>query len=362
MDIPTTYSEASLEQFVAHAVSSEAEQLGERWQQQARHVAPRAADQSALLDSADAARVVQSLGFCLRDTGCWQDEIMREGWDFGSAAHEAGVTLHSMLKEVDLLIAMSLFACERAAGDYTGPSTAADGIALARRLHRSFSLFSLAASKGFTYAYTAALRTQLRGIRHDLRNPLGTIQNALALMTDEQLTLEQRNNPRYQAMVARNARTLDGMIGSELGEAVALPSEFVRQEVSLRDVAMAVRRDLREEASEADCMIQVDSSLPIVMADSIGFELVLKSVVIAALRRASEGSSIHVDLHALGSKSAVVRVTFPLPVAGIPAAPDTVLAFARGLAERTGGRLWMDGADAVFIETRLMDVRALAPR
>lgn len=358
MESPTTYSEASLEHFVALAVSSEAEQIGERWQQQARHVAPRAADQSALLDSADAARVVQSLGLCLRDTGCWQDEIMREGWEFGSAAHEAGVTLHSMLKEVDLLVAMSLFACERAAGDYAGPSTAADGIALARRLHRSFSLFSLASAKGFTYAYTSALRTQLRGIRHDLRNPLGTIQNALALMMDEQLSMEQRNNPRYQAMVARNAVALDSMIGRELGEGVALPSEFVRQEVSLRDVAMAVRRDLREEASEASVTIQVDSSLPIVMADSIGFELVLKSVVLAALRRAPEGSTIHIDLHALGAKSAVVRVTFPPPDSDTPPPPETVLTFARNLAERTGGRLWMDGADAVFIETRLTELRA----
>lgn len=355
----TAVPSVSFEHFVSIAVGAAAESLGERWQRQARSVAPRSAMHRTLADPVHAVRVVTSLGLCLRDEGCWQDEMMREGWEFGESAHETGLTLHYMLKEIDLLVAMALYAAERAAGEYPGTASAVAGIALARRLHRSFSLFTLASAKGFTHGYLRALRGQLSTVRHDLRNPLGTIRNALSMMDDERVSPERRNDPRYRAMLSRNASALDALISRELGDPVVLPAEFVRQEVSLRDVALAVRRDLREEARAAGSSIEVQESLPTVMIDSTGFELILKSVAIAALRRARAGTVVRIALEALEERAAIVRVTFPR--AGESgrsdgaASPETALAFARQLAERTGGRLWTE-SDA-FIQTRLLERR-----
>lgn len=351
----TEVPSVTFEQFVSIAVAAAAESLGERWQRQARSVAPRAGAQGTIGNPAHAVRVVTSLGLCMRDEGCWQDEMMREGWEFGESAHLAGLTLHYMLKEIDLLVAMALYAAERAAEEYPGTASAAAGIALARRLQRSFSLFTLASAKGFTHGYLRALRSQLRVVRHDLRNPLGTIRNALSMMEDERVPPEQRNDPRYRAMLTRNAVALDALISRELGDDVVLPAEFVRQEVSLRDVALAVRRDLREEARAAGSSIEVHESLPTVMTDSTGFELILKSVVVASLRRARPGTVVRITLEALQQHAAIVRVTFPCGEAARSdggASPATALAFARDLAERTGGRLWTESD--VFIETPLL--------
>jgi light-regulated signal transduction histidine kinase (bacteriophytochrome) len=79
----------------------------------------------------------------------------------------------------------------------------------------------LAATMGYTQAIEDELRERYRTFRHDLRNPLGMIKSAIALLTDESVPAEMRENPRVRAMVVRNASSLDQMIGEGLGDAAA---------------------------------------------------------------------------------------------------------------------------------------------
>src|SRR5687767_15186207 len=133
---------------------------------------------------------------------------MRRSWDLGSIAHHAGVTLHYMLKEVDLLMAMVLYAGERQLEGLDGSPT--EGMQIARRLHEAGSLLRLTAAKGFTHSYLGALRDRYQTLRHDLRNPLGTIKSAISLMDDQSLPAELRSDPRFRAMVTRHATSHDG--------------------------------------------------------------------------------------------------------------------------------------------------------
>lgn len=339
---------STLAAHIADAVIREAPALGVHWQTQARSFAPRTGGGDApLLDAERSARVVDSLGCAVRGGGRCKDDLMRVGWDFGATVHLAGVSLHHMLREIELLEAIFLYACERAAGPL--PGTAAEGIAAARRANSSLSLFTLAAAKGFTNAYLTSLQDHYRALRHDLRNPLGTIKSAVSLMEDPSVAPEMRNDPRFRAMVVRNAKSLDAVISAQLSDASTLVPAFVGSSTSLRDVALAVRRDLRDDARDAGTLIEVDDALPTVLTDSTSVELVLKSIIGAAVSGGSgtggDGATIRIGLRELRDRSAVLQVSTNQRRPGRGLDADGALDFASELSALSGGRVWREDGD-----------------
>jgi signal transduction histidine kinase len=358
---------------IADRLTRDAADLGTRWQMQVRSYAPRTPSQQALADAPDAERVVRAVAAALRGDADAHDGVVHAGWGLGATSHVVGMSLHYMLKEVDLLASILLYACERALADEPEPGSAAAGVALARRLHKVLSLLTLAAAKGFTHAYVTDLQSAYRTLRHELRNPIGTIKGAVSPMEDESVAPEMRNDPRFRAMVSRNATSLESVIGEQLSDAAPLVPAFARQEVSLREVALAVRRDLREVAGECGCQIVVDSMLPTVLTDATAFELALKSVVTTVLRISPPGSAVTVGFGELRERSAVVTVRRGAAALseesrmpdesppeeqvseeeGAEEAEEAgeaggcvtldALAFARELADRAGGSICVDG-------------------
>src|SRR5687767_8293132 len=269
---------------------------------------------------------------------------MRRSWDLGSIAHHAGVTLHYMLKEVDLLMAMVLYAGERQLEGLDGSPT--EGMQIARRLHEAGALLRLTAAKGFTHSYLGALRDRYQTLRHDLRNPLGTIKSAISMMDDQSVPAALRSDPRFRAMVTRNATSLDGMIGAGLSDDAAHELAFSRQRISLRDIALAVRRDLRHRSAEVACAIEISEGLPLISADPMGFELMLKAVLVTLLARLPTGSRIRIEEAEVKDRSAVVRIIYE-HADGVDDPPGG-LALASELSAQTGVRIWAAGP--VFLE------------
>lgn len=294
-------------------------------------------------DTAYSAEIVRALDALARGIGgemCWQDDLIRAGWALGTEEYRLGASLHAVIKQVDLLEAMSLYALETAAAqDET--ATAADGIALARRLQRARSLLSLATVKGFTEGYFSEVRARYRLLRHDLRNPLGTIRTAVSLMEDETIPAEMRANPRFRAMVKRNATSIDAMIGSRLADTTTRDEAFSWHVVSLADVVRTVRRDLREDAAEAHCDVVWQQDLPTLRTDALGAELVLRMVVSAVLRETVPHTEVRVELERAEQESVTLVVRHQ---AGDHrhAECEAGLALAERLAARLGGRVWRD--------------------
>jgi signal transduction histidine kinase len=328
---------------LAELLDAEAAEIVARWRQQALAVAPRTG--SALDGDAGVAEAaLRAMAAALRNGPGASDAVIKAGWAYGAVAHAEGRSLHYVLKELDLLTAIVLYAFERAEPARTPAADAASAFLAARQWHRGMSLLTLSAAKGFTHAYLKELQAHYRDLRHDLRNPLGTIRSAVSLMDDESVPDVMRNDPRFRAMVVRNAKFMDAVIGQQLSEASTLAPAFARQEVSLRDVAWSVRRDIRDDALAAGFEIEVSSALPTLLTDSAGFELALKSVVSAALHHARAPSVIAIGLRELREHSAVVSVAMELTEPEVDLIASGALAFAQELAARCGGRLWMDGA------------------
>jgi signal transduction histidine kinase len=339
---------SKLAEEVATRLRAEAADLTARWKAQARSHAPRLADAAHSADGetdvANAQTIVDAIADAVAGGASWQTDLMRRSWDLGSVAHHAGVTLHYMLKEVDLLMAMVLYAGERGLEGIDGSPI--DGIQVARRLHEAGSLLRLTAAKGFTHAYLAALRDRYQTLRHDLRNPLGTIKSAISMMDDLTVPTELRTDPRFRVMVTRNATSLDGMIGAGLSDDAAHELAFSRQRISLRDIAIAVRRDLRQRSADVTCTIEVSDRLPMISADPMGFELMLKSVLVTLLGQVPPGSTIRIEEAEVKDRSATVRVVYQRSD-GVVDDPGT-LVLASELSEQTGVRVWAAGP--VFLE------------
>jgi signal transduction histidine kinase len=170
------------------------------------------------------------------DDGAHRDEshpVMQAGSAIGTEAHRRNMPLHQMLEELDLLAAAVLRTAEQAAAEFAGSSTGREGLAVARRIAGATSLLRLAAAKSYAQAVEGELRERYRAIRHGLRNPLGTLKSAIALLTDENVPADLPQRSRVRAMVVRNASSLDQMISEALGDAAARLSVFGASAASL---------------------------------------------------------------------------------------------------------------------------------
>ncbi|HEY0969626.1 MAG TPA: histidine kinase dimerization/phospho-acceptor domain-containing protein [Gemmatimonadales bacterium] len=335
--------------YLAQFLSRDAADLGLHWRERARAAVPRSPEQPPMADAALAARIVGALAGALDGEATWQDEVMRAGWELGATAQEAGYPTDALLTEVELLNAILLYAAERHVDALDTPrevttTPPTETLAVVRRMQEAASLLSLSATRGHAHGQQAGFRSHLRSLRHDLRNPIGTIQNAAALMRDESLPVEQRSNPRYADMVVRNAQSLEDLITRELSEGASSP---VAPPVLLRDLALAVRRSVRAEAEHAECRVEVDDLEVEARVPVGGLELTLRSLLSATIAALPLGAVVHLT----GAPSPDARQLRVAIVTQPPlATPARVAAAASSIAEVTGTAVGSDEEGWVWAE------------
>ena len=334
---------AALRARAGAALYERADDIARRWQAQVHVALPEEANLRSAPSREDrrpeGAALVQSLATALRADGATADDAVGLGLAFGTISFASGMMLHHMLKALDLLVAMCLFALEESvdpAGEH--PMAIADGIRLARRLQRASSLSVLAAARGYTQAANEATRDQFRRLRHDMRNPLGTIRSALSLMEDETVPEEARRSPRFRAMIHRNARALDELIVARLGDAEAKSPIGAYQRISPRAIACAVRRDLRAEAEGRGVALVVQSTGAQYRLDAAGVELLLHDMLLSLLQRSQEDEVLTIEFGEQAAQRASIEVLC-VPARAPLVAPEAVHRLTT-MATRLG--MWLE--------------------
>jgi signal transduction histidine kinase len=213
---------------VLEAVKARTEQLGRRWTECAQLAAVYMdspvgdCDSAASLESTDGAgQLIQTLITAALHRAGEQRSLTPTGIALGLTAHRKSVSLHLMLEGIDLLNKVLLHGAEEMACEHTTRGMGREGLEVAHRITEVTSELRLAAVAGYTQAISDELRERYRAIRHDIRNPLGTIKSAVALLTDETVPTGMRESGRVQAMVVRNTRSLDQLIDEALGDTAA---------------------------------------------------------------------------------------------------------------------------------------------
>lgn len=332
----------------ANRLAQQAEAIARRWEEQARSVELRETDVHGVADRvAMGTALILALGRALTSDAGTSEDAIAIGLAYGADAFSQGISPHHMLKGLDLLEAMVLFTTESdlAAHKWEGYGPAY-GVQLARRLRRFSSLAAIAATKGYTQAVSDEIRDRFRHLRHDLRNPLGTIKSVLALMDDQSVPTDARAHPRFRVMASRNARSLDELIAARLSDAEAMLPAFAHQRVSLRTIACSVRRELRAEADARGTTVAVDADARRVRVDAVGVELLLHEFLHAALQEAQAGDELRVRFASIGTTRVAIRVE--RGATGMPISDPETLSRLATLAASMGAGLRQ--TDAAVLE------------
>ena len=286
----------SFQDTVLSTIRGSVVELAMRWEAQIRNVALMDDPEARHHDTALPRRLTVALLGSSTVDDSEAEAVITVGLEFGAHGFSQGSSLHHVMKALDLLSAMILYAAETSIAETdTRDMSAVHGVRIARHLQRRTTLLTLAATRGYMQAYTEALRERFRHLRHDLRNPLGTIKSVLALMDDESVPPDARTDPRFQAMAKRNARSLEELIADRLSDAAALLPIVADQQVSLRSVASAVRRDLRGEIERCGVTVLVGTAAPVGRVDAPGLELLLRGVLQAILHECAEGDQLQLE-------------------------------------------------------------------
>lgn len=346
-------SYAAFRAHIGEALRGQTRELADRWEEQARAVALLDRSASGDPEGLGATGLVDALVAALATDADVAEEAVARGLAFGSGAFARQASLHHTMKALDLLLAMTMYACQTAAADLAQPGGAGHGLRLARQLQERAALLSLAATRGYTQAYADALRERFRHLRHDLRNPLGTIKNVLSLLDDDSVPLDARTNPSFRAMAKRNARSLEDLIADRLSDAAALLPVLVPQDVSLRAVACGVRRELRAEAERCGVTVLVGDAAPHGLVDAPALELLLRDVLLAALQESQPGDQLRLEFGDQSAERATILLSCESrrpPIAG----PATLNRLGR-LATQMGASVGADDLVRVSVPMRAVE-------
>lgn len=227
---PVESAEASaLRRDVAAVLEQRVDDIATRWAGDARALLP-AAMISTVEDApsspddvhpVEASVLVRGLAAALAAQDGALGEVATHAVALGAAAFAAGVALPQLLLAFNRLVAGCLEVVEQTV-DEAGVRIAAGDVArVCRAFQEAAGVASHAMARGHAEAAARALQERFRRLRHDLRNPIGTIRSALSLMADEAVPEEARRSPRFQAMIERNTLSLDQMIVARLSDAEA---------------------------------------------------------------------------------------------------------------------------------------------
>jgi len=270
-------------------------------------------------------------------------EIVTQGFRYGSAAFGAGMSLHHTVKVISLLTSAVLDALGDVFQDAGAPSAnALDALGVARSLHRASVLLTLTVMRGHAQSDAESLRERFRHLRHDMRNPLGTIKSVLALMDDESVPIESRANPSFRAIASRNARSLEEMISLQLSDAAIASPSGAPQDVSLEALLGAVQWDLRPDVDRRGVILDVERADLRMPLDVPGLELLLNAVIVAVVAECAPGERITIGLvHERMDRVSIrlCRASGGAPIADASAAERLV-----SLAQRMGTVLTLDDA------------------
>lgn len=239
---------------------------------------------------------------------------------------------------------------------------ASDALALHPRLRAAARMLTRTALKGFIVGREQAHRRWIRDLRHDLRNPIGAIKNALALL--EETGRDDGSVQRLCGIASRNASQLEVLVRSRAAdEADRGAVEWAGRGLASVVVGRVVD-ELGAEAPEAAPRL-AGARIPEATVDALALEIALHAAVRHVLE-SGRPASISAGVNAGTSHAERVTLRLAAPLAddrprsasgGSGRRTPPLLAVARAVATGVGGQ-FTTSADGAL----LLSLPVLAPR
>lgn len=229
----------------------------------------------------------------------WDDAVMIEGWALGARAFAEGAGPRGLLADLAELEDRALEAALAQAGDGTviDRESAVDAL---RRIRAAAALLHAAAMQGFTHAARGAVQADARAVRHALKNPIGAIRNALSLLHEGTVAPSVSGDAdagaaRLHAIALRATGKLETLVRERLSGASAADA-LLGLGTPLRDLIARVVRDVGGRAGGVVLAPVEAAHADVLRTRAPGVDLVLRSVLIAAVRAGALGTRVGIDV------------------------------------------------------------------
>jgi len=277
---------------LARAISQDAPEIAREW---ARRMKEQLQLDLSPYPNPDDPRVLSGIAACLSDTrttmACTM-ELMERAGQIGEVAESNGVEAEQILNAYLILDELLWQLAESQFAGCAGDGGCAPVIVSCRRLHDVVLVVARATTNAYLKRYRERIRQDAERMRsfnrmvsHELKNPISTVQGAIALLAEEGAADDPVTRERYLAIVRRNAARITDLINDLLAlSTTERTDERTHQEpLELEELFQRIHERLVDDAEEKGVWIE-HGPLPEVRADRAALELVLTNLIANSIR------------------------------------------------------------------------------
>jgi signal transduction histidine kinase len=274
--------------------------------------------------------------------------VIEKARELGLMRYQQRASVHQLLREYETLnrVLEAFVADETQRLGLSPPPH--ECIAVIGRLNRAMQILMRTTVDTFAAEYTQTIEQQTRRLEsfnrtvgHELRNPLGTMQLALALLGKEATAPGAVDPVRWLGVMQRNIDHMVQILRSieALTRAAGTPDTPTRQRIGLDAIAGEVVRQLSEMAEARGVTMVVHDGMPTLHIDAARCELVLMNLVSNSVKYADPAKAERrVEIAHLPEASSQGRCAIAVRDNGLGMSPEMQRRmfepFYRGHAER----------------------------
>jgi signal transduction histidine kinase len=217
--------------------------------------------------------------------------VIAKARELGELRYHQGFDAYEILKEYELLGSVLFSFLSRIVDDIDEPCSRSELLQCGHRLFRAVALIQQVTTTHFltrSYEQVREREERLRGfnrmVSHELKNRVGAIEGAQALLRESWLDESMRE--RFLQMIGENAAGIEAMLGNLLVLSRLENRVVQHRHVHLPQAVAEVVRQLREMARARSVTVKVAGDLPDVEVDAAAIELALTNYVSNAIKYA----------------------------------------------------------------------------
>ncbi len=218
--------------------------------------------------------------------------------ELGAMRHEQGFDAYEILKELELLTAVLYTFLRETLTTLPDSSPSPMDVAICwqriaestERIRQATITHFLRISAEQVRVREDKLRRFNRMVSHELKNRIGAIRGASALLSEP--WLEPAQTEQFKRIIAQNAGALQRVLENLVALSRIDGDARQRRNVMLPQAAMEVARQLRDSAKLNSVDVRLDADLPAVEVDAAAVELCLSNYISNAIKY-SDASKVH---------------------------------------------------------------------
>lgn len=215
--------------------------------------------------------------------------VVAKAMELGSLRHTQGFDAYEILKEYELLGGVLFTFSERHLDAIDSPCSRSELFTCAHRLFRAIELIQQVTTTHFLRMANEAVREReerLRGfnrmVSHELKNRVGAIQGAHALLTESWVDEGQR--AKFVGMVGENAEAIRALLDNLVTLSRMDADSRQSRHVELPQAAAEAVRQHREFARSRGVRVHLAEDLPPIEVSAAAVELCLSNYISNAIK------------------------------------------------------------------------------